>query len=721
MPTKNTNDRRYRMTGFRHREGWLLYGEAIHRLLLSLIVICALVPGITEASIHHALEVTVHEGRGEIEVVDRVVLEGPTLFSLAATLKVRAEGGDLESRGELMPGIVDYRITPAGNGPVTLRYRGPLGSAKTDIFDMPRAVVDAEGVFLDASSAWYPLFRTESVTFDLTVRLPKGWTLVGQGRTRSDSRGRLRIVADSPQEDIYLLAGPYVVYAIEHQGRSLAVYLLQADGALAEQYLSFITGYLDFYERLVGPYAYDQFAVVENRWQTGYGMPGFTLLGSRVLRLPFLLKTSLPHEILHNWFGNGVYIDPSQGNWSEGLTAYLADYLIKEATGEGAESRRRLLARYTDFAADGRDVPVADFRSRHDDASQAVGYDKVQLLLHMLRQQVGDVAFIDGVRRFYSDQLFRRANFKDLLQSFRTEAFDPYAFYETWIERAGAPLLALRNASVTQVGKKYSLKLDVEQIQDGAPFGFSVPLYVTLEGEEQAQRKKMVLEDRVGSVSITFDKRPARVDLDPAFEVFRALSPLERPAALGQLFGAQRQWLAIPSEAPPEVQEAWRELADAWSRRFANVAVIPDTDVDDVPEGDALWILGWDNQALVQLGTRFNGQDQALTAEGVTIAGEPYDRSAHSVVLLDPDNTRSPLGFIGAEDVTVIRRLAGKLTHYGSFGRMVFDLPGLNNLRRDSLAVEHSPLSRIFDDKAQVLRLPPERILASRVGVALPE
>jgi len=134
-----------------------------------------------------------------------------------------------------------------------------------------------------------------------------------------------------------------------------------------------------------------------------------------------------------------------------------------------------------------------------------------------------------------------------------------------------------------------------------------------------------------------------------------------------------------------------------------------------------LWLFGWDNQGLQTLGGRFTGQDQALDAKALRIAGQVYGRGDHAGVLLDPDNARAPLGFIGAEDATAIRRLAGKLTHYGSFGRMVFTLPSLENVRRDRLEVEHSPLSESFDEPGPELRLPPVTALAARAGVALPD
>ena len=152
-------------------------------------------------------------------MTDEVALPGAARMSLAATMTPVAEGARLESLGAGPAGMKDYLLTPDGAAPVVLRYRGRIDGGGTDIFDMPRAVVDEQGVFLDASSGWYPLFRTDAVTFDLAVTLPDGWTPVGQGRTQTVADNRFRITASKPQEDIYLLAGPYVSYVREHRER----------------------------------------------------------------------------------------------------------------------------------------------------------------------------------------------------------------------------------------------------------------------------------------------------------------------------------------------------------------------------------------------------------------------------------------------------------------------------------------------------------------------
>ena len=196
------------------------------------------------------------------------------------------------------------------------------------------------------------------------------------------------------------------------------VFLRAPDDALARQYLEATTGYLALYSSLIGPYPYGKWAAVENFWETGYGMPSFTLLGPKVIRFPFILHSSYPHEILHSWWGNGVFADAASGNWSEGLTAYLADHLVKEQRGEGAEYRQTTLQKYADYVLAGRDLPLTDFRSRHGSVTEAVGYGKSLMLFHMLRLELGDETFVAGLREFWGRMRFATASFADVRRAF---------------------------------------------------------------------------------------------------------------------------------------------------------------------------------------------------------------------------------------------------------------------------------------------------------------
>ena len=185
------------------------------------------------------------------------------------------------------------------------------------------------------------------------------------------------------------------------------MYLRSPDAALAERYLEATAHYVQLYSKLLGPYPYAKFALVENFWETGYGMPSLALLGPRVIRFPFILHSSFPHEILHNWWGNGVYVDHSAGNWSEGLTAYLADHLAQEQRGRGAAHRRAALQKYASYVDAADDFPLSAFQGNHGEISEAVGYNKTLMFFHMLRQRLGDENFLAGLRRFAAQHQFR--------------------------------------------------------------------------------------------------------------------------------------------------------------------------------------------------------------------------------------------------------------------------------------------------------------------------
>ena len=195
-------------------------------------------------------------------------------------------------------------------------------------------------------------------------------------------------------------------------------FLRKPDQALADRYLDATAQYLDMYRDLFGPYPYSKFALVENFWETGYGMPSFTLLGEQIIRFPFILTSSYPHELLHNWWGNGVFVELAGGNWCEGLTAYLADHLIAEQRGQGADHRRAILQRVTNYVTPENDFPVSRFQSRHDGVTEAIGYGKTAMIWNMLRDKVGDAQFIKALQAFYRDNRFREASFDDIRKSF---------------------------------------------------------------------------------------------------------------------------------------------------------------------------------------------------------------------------------------------------------------------------------------------------------------
>ncbi|MCK5376694.1 MAG: M20/M25/M40 family metallo-hydrolase, partial [Acidobacteria bacterium] len=625
-----------------------------------------------------------------------------------------------------------FLLVPEGDvtGPVELVYGGVIhhelatqGEEYQRSFSETPGIIDDRGVFLAGASFWVPTFGDGLMTFDLEVGgLTPPWDVVSQGRrTRHevDDEG-FRSTSWSlahPTEEVYFIAGPWHEYSREAGDVEVFAFLRDDDPALAQRYLDATARYLDLYQGMLPPYPYASFALVENFWETGYGMPSFTLLGPRVIRLPFIPYTSYPHEILHNWWGNGVYVDFDSGNWSEGLTSYLADHLLKEQRGEGAEYRRAALQKYADYVHENKDFPLTGFRGRHSSVTEAVGYGKTLMVFHMLRERLGDQDFVAGLRRFYKDNAFRSAGWPDVAKAFNAVSDEPLdAFFAQWITRPGAPELRLRSVGVEAGGSGFRLRAVIEQTQDAPPYALRVPVAVQVEGREQAILREVVMDGRERQLELDLPARPLRLAVDPAFDLFRRLHREEIPPAISQALGGEAVLMVLPSAAPEPVREAYVELVQSWQRgRDADVEIRRDDELEALPADRVVWLLGWENRFRPVLDEALTGYDFESEADGVSLAGKTLRRDEHAVAVLarHPGNPDRALAWVAADNVAAMPGLARKLPHYGKYSYLGFAGDEPENVHKGQWPVTASPLSvALVGGPAPVLALEPREPLA---------
>jgi aminopeptidase N len=678
------------------------------------------------STFHHTMQIQLSPETSEIRVKDRiqipeqlqnagepVVLEFYLHGGLAVTdvkdAAIQADENEVALKSRPIS-VRHYTVTvPPGQNAFTLQYGGKIhhavqgpGQEYSRSFGSTPGVISPEGVFLASASAWYPHFGDTLVSFHLDIQVPSGWDVVSQGSlVRENGASETQHVVweeQQPQDDIYLIAAKFQRYTQSAGAVNAMVYLRSADQPLAQKYLDATAQYIAMYNKLIGPYPYSKFALVENFWETGYGMPSFTLLGSKVIRLPFILHSSYPHEILHNYWGNGVFVDYAKGNWAEGLTAYLADHLVNEQRGKGEEYRRDVLQKYADFVGKEKDFPVIRFVSRHSASSEAVGYGKTMMFFHMLRLELGDDAFTKALRRFYQQFKFQQATFADLLATFNASTGqDLTQRFEQWIHRTGAPDLVLRSAEAEPHGGGYKLTLTVEQTQAGEPYRLHVPVAVTLEGEDMATESHIIVEQQKQTFELEFANRPVRIDLDPHFDVFRRLDSREIPPALSQGFGAEKPLLILPAREQKALLEAYRALAANWQRTQASpLEIVTDDQLKTLPEDRTVWILGWQNRFANNVLQNLAGRDVSYRSGQLQLNHKRYPQSGHAVVLsarqsANPDKT---LLWAAADTVQAVAELANKLPHYRKYSYLVFKGDELINIDKGQWPVLQSPLSQ---------------------------
>ena len=538
----------------------------------------------------------------------------------------------------------------APGGAIELAYSGHVALATAaDFAAMPTApLLSPEGSWLPPAG-WWPRIDGHGGGWRLTVRVPAGQVAVATAslveETADDDGYTATFVGDEPP---MLFVGPYEIAERDHRGLRLRTYFPAEATDLAEAYLTSAATFIDGFAATIGPYAFDHFWIVAAPYPVGLGFPGATYVGARILPMPFMRGRSLAHEVLHNWWGNGVRVDHASGNWSEGLTTYLADYALAEAAG-AAVAREMRLGWLRDISAlgDGADTVVAHFTTRHHAAAQVVGYAKVAMLFHMLRREIGDDAFAGGLAALWRQRRGQAAGWDDLRAVFEARSGrDLGGFFTQWLTRPGAPSLRLAEASAESAGDGWRLALRL--VQDEPPWALTVPLSVA--GEAGGERHLLRIVATVEDHRLEVASRPLAVVVDPDYHLLRRLAPGEAP----------------PIFRDATLDDAIRVVVAGDVEATALASRLLEREV--TPRRGALPARG--NALLIGL--------EDAVAEILAAAGEPRvpdsiagAGTARAWVAWRADG--SALMVVAAADAAALAATVGPLPHYGGRGYVVFD------------------------------------------------
>jgi len=583
---------------------------------------------------------------------------------LALDVRLDPATRELSAVAELARAPSDFRFVPhkslsvrsatrLASGKLRIEYGGILPPLERNI-DF-RGVLQAlppmaspEGTYLGSASGWYPQ-PAELFTYRVRLSLKgrqKG-LVAGRLVSEEDKEGAYSATFeyDLPADGIDLMVGPYEVReksASLPDGKQvrLRTYFFSDISSLADAYLDDSARYIERYSKAIGAYPFSEFSVVAAPLPSGFGMPTLTYIGAQVLKLPFIRATSLGHEVLHNWWGNGVLVDYARGNWAEGLTTFMADYAYKE--GESPEAARDMrLAWLRDLAAvpAGEQRALAAFRSRAHGADAVVGYGKSAMLFFMLRDAIGEEAFTRGIRRLWDEKRFKSASWNDLRAAFEQASGRKLgAFFEQWLTRPGAPTVRVlsaqgeRNLQVTleQAKPAYSLRLPLEIMFDTG----SETRWVEIERERQA-------------VSMQFKERPRGVRLDPQLRVYRMLEREELPPIL-------RQWVLAASPALIRVSS----VSTALAQRFFES---PYREVQAPSGNEPVLIMGLHedvDRALARL---------SLPPRPELLAGKG------TAQVWTVQASKTPVAVISAKDEAALEALVRPLPHYGAQSYLAFE------------------------------------------------
>ena len=486
----------------------------------------------------HTIEVMLTPASGQIEISDKVRVEGRKNYAFRLAPWFSIESVSLDDRQLDLTSLGhEYVVALPDSNPhvigFTLRGRIPArGNPQSSTAMLSSS--GSDGVYLPGYAAWIPQHDAGPIRYRLTVKLPPDQRAVATGKLVSEQLGdalyQATFEVTHPAEAPSLFAGPYQVKERVSQGLRLRTYFHAELADLADVYLDAADRYIQRYQASIGDYPYADFHIISAPLPVGLGFPNLTYVGRQVIPLPFMRTRSLAHEVLHNWWGNGITVDYANGNWAEGLTTYMADYALAQDQGE-AEARSMRVKWLRDYAAlpAQRDQPVRAFKSKQHQASQVIGYNKLAFIFHMLANEIGQPAFADGLQRFWIEHVYGEAAWGDLQAAFEQAAGrDLDWFFRQWLERSGAPRLSLGAHSVETLAAGYRTRIEILQPVKG--YRFKLPLL--LDTADGTQRHELTVTDTLTRVEFVTPAKPRYLHVDPGSDVFRRLQQDETPPIL---------------------------------------------------------------------------------------------------------------------------------------------------------------------------------------------
>ncbi len=653
-------------------------------------------------TVRHDLQVEVDPSTGKVTIRDRLSLHKmPRYFDLsvqAENLQILLDGEPvlhwLVSPNADKKSLRHIPSYPAKEGQVeivydfTPEYRdvNEGGTSLNTITEEVDAVVSEEGVYLAPSSYWYPYIPTEFEKLKVQVKLPLGWKSMTTGdlvfSEDVDEKREEHWNIATPSERLHLIAGEFAVSERIYRGVALQTYFHNELTGISEVYLNKLQRYLDLYMDLFGSYPYSKFAVVSNFFSTGYGMASYTLLDRHIIPYPFIIDTSLGHEMLHNYFGNSLYVDWEKGNWCEGLTVYFADYLYaSQRREEDALSYRvNLLRNYQNFVNSSNVFPLSSFTSRSSPASRAIGYGKVMMFFHMLDQKMGREVFIKAVRRMVTHHTYKTLSYEDLRLIFEdVSKLDLKTFFNQWVTRVDTPHLKMSNQYSSD---KKSVSISIFQ-ENPHVYELLVPVEVTFEDDSKVV-KKLYTKERTYEEFFWFNKMIKEIKLDPAFNLMRTLNDQENPPTLYKFWSHQKTEFYTNLSSSPATSEGLKKVIDAYplSGESSDVQYMTQGQLDNFipPKEPSFYFIT--AKALKTPYFKTLLQDHCcIRVEGASLVvkdqGESYQSDLKSeVAVVNFTHQGKSLVLVIFPEGPIPYRVLGKLSHYGKYSYLGFTAQG---------------------------------------------
>ncbi|PYT43671.1 MAG: hypothetical protein DMG47_12925 [Acidobacteria bacterium] len=480
-------------------------------------------------------------------------------------------------------------VATAGHVTLTYTYSGLLvNEENSPVPGVRAAVINKDGAYLLLPARWFPLTDFPSNRYTATFRLnvPDSFAVAGTGKASAPTPmpgknavegGRLLYTFDckNPAPHGTFVVGNLQLNPKQAEGINVAVYAPKASSANAAEFASSVARSAIIFSDMFGPIPDPSFTLIQIPDGTlrDFAAPGVLLLSQRAWD-PKGADRTIARLVASQWWGVQVLPATPGDVWiSDGLARYSEALYAEQNAGKEAGLRA-----VDEFAVgalmyeDAAPIAQAARLAPYSPDYRSVVMNKGAMLFHMLRAQMGDIAFKAALHDFYFQFAEKSAGIDDFekIAERRAQAAvrpqqDPpnlQAFFAQWLNSTGVPEFSLEYV-VYRTSKGFRIVGKIKQPLDT----FRMPVELRIDTEGNPELKTIdVIGTESGFTVETFGRPKAGgIKIDPNNLILKGSTSLRARAAI-----ARGEDLAEQGRFYDAVTQYQRALSIQPNRPLAN-------------------------------------------------------------------------------------------------------------------------------------------------------
>jgi len=317
----------------------------------------------------------------------------------------------------------------------------------------------------EASSAWFPTIDrpNQKTTAEISMTVLDNYVSLSNGALSNQQKNNDGTRTDTWKMDLphapylFMIAvGDFKIYQDKYNNIPVDYYLEPKYAPYAKDIFGKTPAMMDFYSKILGvPYPWNKYAQIVCRDYVSGAMENTsaTLHGEHVQKTKRELlddnqEGTIAHELFHQWFGDLVTAESWSNLTMNESFATFGEVIWREHDGgkdHGDKSRFEKLQSYLKSTKNGKSPTLARYQyDDKEDMFDNISYAKGSLILYALKEQMGDEAFYQSLKKYLTDNSFKTGEPQQLRLAMEEVTGKDWApYFNQWYYQGGHPILKI--------------------------------------------------------------------------------------------------------------------------------------------------------------------------------------------------------------------------------------------------------------------------------------